>query len=391
MRFKRVVRSYGDGALAIGLALLYLLESWASGPSGPGAWQGAASQPFAIVAGLVFIAALAWRTRSPLVVLALAFGTMALAWAGPQHAPNAFVLALLVAVYSVGAHTMRSEALIGALGVGALVIVAILEDPRAIQGYGDVEFLVLIIGGPWLAGRSIRLRREREQLLEERAVVLERDREEKIQAATAAERARIARDLHDVVAHSISIMVIQARGGRRSQVTHPHETSAALDAIESVGSQALTEMQRLLEVLRAEDEEADLAPKPTLRHVGVLAGQVSDAGLPVEVSVEGDPFDLPPGIELTAYRILQEALTNALKHAGRASARVAIRYAPDTLELEVVDTGRGARGQSHNGTGHGLSGMRERARLYGGQIEIGPEIGGGFAVRARFPIGTSPS
>ena len=387
----RVVRSYGDSALAIGLALLYLLEAAVSGPSGPGGWQGSGSQPIAIVAGLVVIAGLAWRVRAPLVVLALAFGAMALAWAGPQHAPNAFVLALLVAVYSVGAQTAGPQALIGALGVGALVIVAILENLRAIQGYGDVLFLVLVLGGPWLAGRSIRLRREREQLLEERAVILERDREEKIRAAMAAERARIARDLHDVVAHSISIMVIQARGGRRSLATNARETSTALDAIETVGSQALTEMQRLLEVLRAEDEEADLAPKPTLRHVGVLAGQVSDAGLPVEVSVEGDPFDLPPGIELTAYRILQEALTNALKHAGRASARVAIRYAPDALELEVVDTGRGARGQSHDGTGHGLSGMRERARLYGGQIEIGPEIGGGFAVRARFPIGTSPS
>jgi signal transduction histidine kinase len=162
-----------------------------------------------------------------------------------------------------------------------------------------------------------------------------------------------------------------------------------LDTIEATGSAALAEMRRLLGMLRRDDDEIVLAPQPSLRHLDALAAQIREAGLPVELSVEGDPVDLPPGIDLSAYRIVQEALTNALKHAGPATARVVVRYGENDLELEVADTGVGA-GQG-DGAGQGLVGMHERVSLYGGKIEAGPRDGGGFAVRARLPLDSERS
>ena len=203
----------------------------------------------------------------------------------------------------------------------------------------------------------------------------------------AEERTRIARELHDVVAHAISVIVLQAKGGRRLLDSDPAETRVALDAIVESGEQALGEMRRLLGMLRRSDAEIAMAPLPSLRHLGLLAEQVSGAGLPVELDVVGEPAPLPPGVDLSAYRIVQEALTNALKHAGPARARVVVRYGARELELEITDTGRGAA--AGNGGGHGLVGMRERAQLFGGQVEGGTRPEGGFAVRARLPLGTA--
>ena len=383
----RLARTKGDALLAGGLAVLYVLEAIAAGQN---LWRGPGAPWLAALASLVFIVSLAWRRRLPLVVFALAFIPMALAWTGPQQAPNAFTFGLLVAVYSVGAHTGGPSAVVGALGVAAVFALAVLEDPAAVESYGDLGFLLLVIGGPWFAGVAIRLRREQEHRLERRAVHLEHDRDEQIREATTAERARIARDLHDVVAHSISIMLIQARGGRHALASDPAGARAALDAIEAVGSQALTEMQRMLELLHdGEPGAPSLAPQPSLRHVEALADEVSRAGMPVAVSVEGERSELPPGIDVSAYRIVQEALTNALKHAGPATAQVAIRFASDSLDLEIVDTGGGVVRSDPGGTdaGHGLTGMQERARLYRGIVEAGPRPEGGFAVRAHFPLG----
>lgn len=343
----------------------------------------------ASTAGLIFPVALAWRQRMPLTVFALAFAAMALARTGPLDAKTSFVIALLVADYSVGAHTQGLRGLIGVLEVAALLLLAILQDPGQVQEFGDLVFFLLVVGGPWLAGRAMRYRRAREHALERHAVDLEREREEQARAAVAEERSRIARELHDVVAHAISVMVLQARGGRRSLPTDPGETHEALAVIETTGSQALAEMRRLLGMLRRDDEEIALAPQPSLRYLDALVAQVRDAGLPVEVSVEGQPTELPPGVDLSAYRIVQEGLTNALKHAGPVTARVIIRYGKYLLELEIADTGLGAG--ASDGEGHGLVGMRERVSLYGGKIESGPQEGGGFAVRARLPLDSARS
>jgi signal transduction histidine kinase len=198
------------------------------------------------------------------------------------------------------------------------------------------------------------------------------------------ERARIARELHDVVAHSITVMVIQARGGRRVLESEPSDAREAFAVIESTGQQALDEMRRLVGMLRSGDETLPLAPQPSLKELGTLVEQLRAAGLPVQVSVEGEPRDLPPGLELSAFRIVQEALTNALTHAGPARARVVLRYGADELELEISDDGPGTGASS--GSGYGLVGMRERVDVYGGELEAGRRPEGGYALRVRLPL-----
>jgi signal transduction histidine kinase len=199
----------------------------------------------------------------------------------------------------------------------------------------------------------------------------------------ADERARIARELHDIVAHAISVIVLQARGGRRALATDPDEAIEALIAIEATGSQALDEMRRLMDVLRPADESPMLTPQPSLGDLDGLVRQIRDSGLPVELVTEGESIELPAGIDLTAYRIVQEALMDALRHAGHASARVTVRFDDSGLEIEVTDSGTVA-GSGRNG--HGLVGMRERVSLYGGSVEAGPKPGGGFRVLARLPL-----
>jgi signal transduction histidine kinase len=185
------------------------------------------------------------------------------------------------------------------------------------------------------------------------------------------------------VAHAISVIVLQARGGRKVLDAEPEEARQALDAIERTAAQALGEMRRLLGLLRESDEEAALAPQPSLARLDELAAQVSAAGLQVELSIEGGPVELPPGVDLSAYRIVQEALTNALKHAGPATARVTVRYGEDGLDLEVSDDGVGSA--NGHAPGHGLTGIRERVAVFGGDVESGERADGGFAVRARLP------
>jgi signal transduction histidine kinase len=382
----RFVRIYGDWMLTLVLAVLFQIEVWTIDPSHPPGDVGtevfsSAERAVAAAAGLVLTLSLAWRRLAPLAVLALALATSVLAnFVAVLDAATTPAIALVVAVYSVGAHTERVRGAVGGLGVAALIAANVAGQ----FSLGDLLFIATIVGGAWLAGRAMRYRRERERALERLTVDLEREREEKARAAVAEERVRIARELHDVVAHAISVIVLQARGGRRSLATDPEETREALDTIEATGSEALAEMRRLLGMLRRDDEEIALAPQPSLRYLDALAAQVGEAGLPVDLAVEGEPIELPPGVDLSAYRIVQEALTNALKHAGPATARVVVRYRENDLELEIADTGAGA--SASDGEGHGLAGMRERVSLYGGKIEAGPRDGGGFAVRARVPL-----
>jgi signal transduction histidine kinase len=219
---------------------------------------------------------------------------------------------------------------------------------------------------------------------ERRARMAERERDLVAREAVVEERARIARELHDVIAHNVSMMVVQAGAERRVLEEDEGSTHEVLATVEQIGRDALTEMRRLVGMLR-NDTADPLAPQPGIDDLAVLVTQVHEAGLPVELSVEGEPRKLPAGIELSAYRIVQEALTNALKHAGDAHATVRVRYGVDSLELEIADDGAGQAAATVEG-GHGLVGMRERVALYGGRFDAGRRPSGGFAVRVLLPI-----
>jgi signal transduction histidine kinase len=246
-----------------------------------------------------------------------------------------------------------------------------------------------LLAAAWLVGREVRRRRIELRELRAHAVELERDREEKLRIAAAEERTRIARELHDVVAHSVSLIVVQVQAAQRVLVGDEPAARELLDSIESTGRQALIELRRLLGLLREFDEQRSLAPQPSLRYLDDLLTQVREAGLPVELVVEGAPRALPQGVDLSAYRIVQEGLTNALKHSGAAHARVLVRYTPAELELEVSDDGRGRSNGMANGSGHGLVGMHERVSLYGGELETGSSRDGGYVVHARLPLGST--
>ncbi|HXU22688.1 MAG TPA: histidine kinase, partial [Tepidiformaceae bacterium] len=229
------------------------------------------------------------------------------------------------------------------------------------------------------------------RMLEDRADRLEREREEKARAAVAEERARIAREMHDVVAHNISVMVVQAGAARRVVQSDSLSATDALLTIEKTGRQTLQEMRRLLGVLRTGDDGLALAPQPGLGELASLLEQLRKAGVPVELREEGEPRQLPAGHDLVAYRVVQEGLTNVLKHAGKANVQVTVRFRGDALDLEVIDDSKGAPADAERNGGHGLFGMRERLALYGGTLQTGPVAGAaGFALRATLPIESAP-
>jgi signal transduction histidine kinase len=217
---------------------------------------------------------------------------------------------------------------------------------------------------------------------------LEQTREQDARRAIAEERARIARELHDVVAHSVSVMTVQTSAVRRLLTPEQEKERHALLTVEQTGREALAEMRRLVGVLRSDDHEAPaLAPQPGLAEVGTLVAHAKETGLQVDLQIEGQPVRLPAGIDLTAYRLVQEGLTNAIKHASAEHAEVCVRYASGHVEVEVVDDGRGVNGRSSSG-GHGLLGMRERVSIYRGDLDVGPRAEGGFRLRARLPVQT---
>jgi signal transduction histidine kinase len=218
----------------------------------------------------------------------------------------------------------------------------------------------------------------------ERATRAEREREARARAAVADERARIARELHDVVGHSVSVMTVQASGVRRLLRPEQEREREALLIVERTGREALAEMRRMVGVLRRPEEAPALAPQPSLEHVDRLVEQTREAGLPVELRVEGEATELPAGVDLTAYRLVQEGLTNALKHARATRAEVVVNYGDSQIEVMVLDDGSGVG--NGDGGGHGLVGMRERVSVYGGELDAGPRPGGGFRLRARLPL-----
>ena len=329
----------------------------------------------------------AWRRTAPMAAfLAVAVVFAVLVAAGVDIVEHLVVGGAVTAVitYSAALYARGWAERRGLLIIwGGILTVSVIQTPDVA---GDLLFPPIVFGVlPWVAGRTMRKRRRLAAELDETARQLELEREDRARAAVLDERVRIARELHDLVAHSVSTMVVQAAGARRAVRDHPEEASAAALAIEGTGREALAELRGLLGVLRRGDDELALAPQPTLQRVDALVEGARAAGLDVGLRIEGEPGLLPRGEELAAYRIVQEAVTNVLQHAPGARAEIVLRYLPDSLEIDVRDDGQAANGTANGAPGHGLVGMRERVALYGGTLEAGRASGGGWTVHAWLP------
>jgi signal transduction histidine kinase len=295
-------------------------------------------------------------------------------------------LSALAACFLLGMLSERRQAIIGIAIANAAVLIIVGNDPEAAGG--DYVFIPLLFTAVWLCALGFGRKLEQAREAEERAARLEREREEQARAAVAEEQARIARELHDVVGHSVSVMTVQASAVRRLLRPDQEREREALLVVEQAGREALAEMRRLVGVLRRPEEAPALAPQPSLQHLDRLIAQARESGLPVELRIEGEATELPAGVDLTAYRLVQEGLTNAMKHARATRAEVVVRYGDGAVELLVSDNGRGGTdgdGDANSG-GHGLVGMRERVAVYGGELEAGPRPEGGYALRARLPL-----
>jgi signal transduction histidine kinase len=290
----------------------------------------------------------------------------------------------LAAAFSLG--NLRSGLQAG-IGLG-LVTGSLLFVVAAIPGEqtaSQLAFIPLRFVVAWVAGVFLRERAEQAEAAEARAMTAERERDAAARIAVAEERARIARELHDIVAHAVSVMVLQVGAVRHKLPDELADDREALRSVERAGRTALTEMRRLLGAMRDEREEVSFVPQPGLDGLDSLLAEVTRAGLPVDLHVHGDPFPLPRGVDLSAYRIVQEGLTNALKHAHATTANVTVRYALDELQIEVRDNGVGS--STTDGLGHGLVGVRERVKIYGGEMSAGAANGGGFVLSTRLPLG----
>ena len=363
-----------DRLLAVGLVVAGELEVWLSHDSG-------GHRFVAAVVAVVVGGAVAVRRRYPLLVGLLAQATLSAEFGISSHIEVLSTSAAWVCdVYALAVWTTAREFAIGVAAVALVIVVpfaGIYKRPGSAAFFGVALLVAMLVARRVLGDRDRRLR------------LAERERDVAAREAVVAERARIARELHDVVAHSVSVMVVQAQAGPRL-LSVPESAGEAFRSIETTGREALVELRRLLGVLRGGEEQLATTPQPGLDRLDALVEQVRAAGLQVDLRVEGEPVQLPAGVDLSAYRIVQEALTNTLKHAGRAEAEVIIRFEPSALELEVLDNGSGPATHP-NGSGHGLAGMRERVALYGGVLEAGSRKGHGFVVRARLPLGEEPA
>jgi len=286
------------------------------------------------------------------------------------------------ALFLVGLLRDRLQAVAGfAVAVGVLAVV-VHNDPRS--GVGNFVVATIIFTIVWTIAFGVGRKSVEADEAKERATRAEREREERAHTAVEEERARIARELHDVVGHSVSVMTVQASGVRRLLRPEQEREREALLIVERTGREALAEMRRMVGVLRRPEEAPALAPQPSLEHLDRLVEQTREAGLPVELRVEGEAVELPAGVDLTAYRLVQEGLTNALKHARATRAEVLVNYGDGQIEVVVRDDGKGVG--NGDGGGHGLVGMRERVLVYGGELDAGPQPGGGYRLRAKLPV-----
>ncbi|MEY2514815.1 MAG: hypothetical protein QOJ89_2173 [bacterium] len=364
-----------DAVLAALLAVLAELDVLLSGD-----WRGPVAVNAVVVPALALT--LAWRRRRPTAVLAVAVGGLALlslAFESSQTWSSVFIS--IVAVYSAAAHG-SSPLAAGGLAASAIAVVT-LRDPL-IHSFGDAVWSSSLLGLTFLAGLAGRALQTRAGALEARAEALEREELARAAAAAAEERRRIARELHDVISHSISVVAIQTQAVRRRLRDDQEREAQDLRDVEVTARQAMAELRRLFGILRASGDALELAPQPGLDQLEKLIERTRERGIDVELQIAGEHRPLPPGLDLAAYRIIQEALTNVAKHAGRARVTVAVAYAPRALELVIEDDGRGP-GDAQR-AGHGLAGMRERVSLYGGSLCAEARPGGGFRVAARLPL-----
>jgi signal transduction histidine kinase len=339
--------------------------------------------PLAAVLGVLLCVPLLWRRRRP---LACAAGTVFVyaiwvAVSPPRGSITPYVV-VLAAVYAVAAHGTARQSWAGlALGLGGEVFFV----ARTTGDLADYAFILTFLAGAWLAGRGMAIRQQRADELFARAVRAEVEREEEARAAVAEERGRIARELHDIISHSVSVMVVQAGAAEQVLDSDPDQVRASLRAIQRTGRDARLELRRLLGVLRtAADEQPEYGPQPGLAQLERLTDELRNSGVDVVLEVDRPQRALPPGLDLAAYRIAQEAVTNALKHSAGARVTVRVRHDRDAVDIEVLDDG--GPGTAAGEGGFGLGGMRERAALYGGQLEHGQRPEGGYRVHARLPL-----
>ena len=330
----------------------------------------------------------AWRRPYPLVVapLMVAFLPWQAALDGDLF-ENAVtpVLTIPMAVYSLAVLLGRRRSVLGFVATLALLWIGIVISDEA--NPDNFVFTLVIVGGPFLVGRIVNARILLARELREKAARLEREQREGAKLAVAQERARIAREMHDVVAHNLSVMVVQSSAARRMIERNPERARDALASVEHTGREALAEMRRMLEMLRGDDEDLELTPQPSIDELDSLLERAREAGLDVDLQVEGERRRVQSSVDLSCFRIVQEALTNTIKHSGAEHASVRLRYGSSEVEVDVVDDGNGMRpDEAPNGSGHGLVGMRERVAMHGGQLQAGYRPNGGFAVHATLPL-----
>jgi signal transduction histidine kinase len=378
-RIAQVAREYWFELLIGALAVAAMLELVVQ----PGARP--TSLWFALPAVAVLVLPLFTRRRFP-------FAGPAAYWliAAALSFVDGELIPFMVSLFPVG---LASAFLLGNLRDGrrgwaglAIVLGSITTVVYNIPGHANAEliFIPVDFGIAWAAGFALRGRAQQAEAAEVRAAVAERERDAAARVAVAEERARIARELHDIVAHAVSVMVLQVGAVRHKLTEAQAEDRDALRGVERAGRTALAEMRRLLAAMRREGDEAELVPQPGLDGLDSLLAEIDRAGLAVELHVDGVPFPLPRGIDLSAYRIVQEGLTNALKHAHASNAKVTFRYRMDELQIEVRDNGVGS--STSDGLGHGLVGVRERVKIYGGEMSAGKATGGGFVLSTRLPL-----
>ena len=380
-RFRHLAGRYGLDALIVVAAVAGALEvALRNDPEEP-----RTTEWFTVPAVALFMLPLLWRRRFPFAAPAAVWVlAAALAFVDGRVVPftTSATIAGFAAAFVLGNLRDERQARLGlAMVLGGAAIVAYKSPSHAT---GDLIFIPLLFLIGWVAGFAMRERLEQAEAAEERAKQAERERESAARLAVAEERARIARELHDIVAHAMSVMVLQVGAIRHRLPDAPSEDKEALEGIEQTGRTALAEMRRLLGAMRREGDDVDLAPQPGLDNLRLLIHQVGRAGLPARLYVHGEPHPLPDALDVSAYRIVQEGLTNALKHAQASRADVTVRYGSDALYIEVRDDGSGAA--PSDGHGHGLVGIRERVKIYGGEMSAETVSEGGFALRARLPL-----
>jgi signal transduction histidine kinase len=378
------VQGTGDALLAAILAVTSVVPVLAFGDPSWGK-----PEALGVTLGLLSTVPVAWRARYPLsaAAIVLAANAACIFAAAPNQAAFQPFVALVLTFYSAGSRAEGRRAMWVPPVLAVASVPIFFAAVRHGQSSGNIIPSIVWLLAAWAVGRTVRSWRHKNVALEAANRELEEQRELQAQAAVAVERGRIARELHDVVAHNVSMIVVQAGAAARVLDGDQPDVRNALEVIASTGRETVDEMRALLGVVRSDDGPAALKPQPGLADLDQLVSGVREAGLPVTLRIEGASRPLPAALDLSAYRIVQEALTNTVKHAGPARAEVTVRYEDGLVTLEIADTGRGPDSGpiTGHGTGHGLVGMRERAAMFGGKLEAAPGDGG-FTVRARLPL-----